>query len=137
MHPGLNCDVIGDFRILNHRIRSDAALASNFAFTENLHVGFNGCVGAYFDFVIDHTSFRVQNGDPIEHQLAALSRAHLLVDLGHIHASVAAQDLICVVGFNRDNTLLGFTQQGSHVGEIKLAVSVVGTQLVDELRKAT
>ena len=68
---------------------------------------------------------------PSVHQLPALGQAHVLVDLGQFGASVASQDFMGIVGLHGDHALPGLGQNRSHVGEVKLAVMIVGAQFVD------
>ena len=48
-----------------------------------------------------------------------------------VGAGVAAQDFVGIGGLHRDDALLCFAKNRSHVGEIKLAMVVVGAQVVD------
>ena len=55
----------------------------------------------------------------------------MLVDLRQFGASVAAQDFMGIVGLHGDHALLGLGQNRGHVGEVELAVMIVGAQFVD------
>ena len=73
----------------------------------------------------------IKNRDPFVHQLAAFGHAHVLVDLGQLGASVATQHFVGIAGLHRDHALPGFRENRSHIGEIELAVMIVGVQFVD------
>jgi hypothetical protein len=72
-----------------------------------------------------------KNRDPVGHELPALGQPHVLVDLHQLGASIAAQNFVGMVGLNGHHAFLGFAEDGRHVGEVKLAVRVVGAQLLD------
>ena len=46
-------------------------------------------------------------------------------------AGVAAQDLVGIAGLHRHHALFGLGENRGHVGEIELAVMIVGAQFVD------
>ena len=128
---GLDEDVVSDFAAYDHAVRADAGVAADLGCPTQLNARFDDCVGADLDVVVDDAGFREENRDALVHQLAAFGHAHVLVDLGQFGAGVAAENLVRVAGFHRDHRFFGLAENGGHVGDVELAVMVVGVELVD------
>src|SRR5579864_8389681 len=90
---GTNQDPVADFRVLDHAVRPNAAVASNPGAAQQLHERFNDCVGPHLDIRIDDATLRIEDARAGVHEFAAFRQADESVDVHHLGARVAAQNL--------------------------------------------
>ena len=107
------------------QLRADARAA------QQLHAGLEDGVGADGDVGIHEHGFGQLDGDARVHQRGALAAAEDQVHFGQIGARVAAEDFVGIGGDLREHGFALFAQQRDGVGEIQLAMLVVGAKLAE------
>jgi len=123
--------VVGESGVADDGIRTDAAIAADGGAAEELNEGLDNGVGPDGDVGVDDAGFGAVDGDARGHQVGALAVAELGVETGEFGACVDAEDFDGVIGGDGDDTLFGAGEDLGHVGEVELAVSVVGGEVVD------
>ena len=117
---------------LEPRNRSGSAVGAHFRVAQNLNVGFDDGVGADVDLGVDDTGFGTEDGDALGHEAAGGGEAHGGVEVHHFFDGVGAEDLVDGAGgFEGDDTLVVGDEQGGDVGEVELAVGVVGGEGIE------
>src|ERR1700737_2256347 len=128
---GLNEYVIPDFAIENHAVGPDTRVAADAGGAAELDERLNYGIGANFDAGVDHAGLGIEDGDAGGHEFTAFRQAHALVNLRQFGAGVGAQDFVRIIRLHRHHALSCFAQNRGHVGEVKLAVMIVGIQFVN------
>ena len=102
---------------------------------EQVHEGLDDGVGANLDLGIDHAGFRTENGDAGGHELGALARPYLGIQLRQLGAVVCPRDFMLIGGLFRQHpgTLAG--QDAGDIGQVILAMRIVGAQFVEVLEQ--
>ncbi len=98
---------------------------------EELDVGLDDGVGADVDLGVDDAGFGAEDGDALGHEAAGGGEAHGGVEVHHLGDGVGAEDFVDAVGFDGDDALAFGDEQGGDVGEVELAVGVVGGEGVE------
>ncbi len=97
---------------------------------EELDVGLDDRVGAYVDFGVDDAGFGEEDGDACGHEAAGGGAAHGGVEMHHLCDGVGAEDFVDGVGLDGYDSLAFGYEHGGDVGEVELAVGVVGVEAV-------
>src|SRR5215813_508525 len=95
----------------------------------------NDGVGAYFDVALNHASFRIKDGDSSGHEGPAFSHSHSLVDIHQFGSGVSPKNFEWVCADDRYAPLFRFSQNGSHVRRVELAMRVVCIEPLEILLK--
>ncbi len=98
---------------------------------EELDVGLDDGVGADGDLGVDDAGFGAEDGDACGHEAAGGGEAHGGVEVHHLGDGVGAEDFVDAVGFDGDDALAFGDEHGGDVGEVELAVGVVGVEGVE------
>ena len=77
-------------------------------------------------FAIDHARIRPEDRHPGSHQLPGRVHAHGLVEMHHLGNGVRAQHLVHAFRLHGDDALAVGNQHGRDVGQVVLAMRVVG-----------
>ena len=128
---GTDQDTIADFRVLDHAIGANAAVASDPGAAQQLHEGFNDRVGPHLDIRIDDATLRIEDARAGIHEFAAFRHADESVDVHHLGARVTSQNLGWVGSLQSDHLGFCFAKHGGHVREVVLAMRIVGLQVAN------
>jgi len=131
---GTERHAVADFRVADDAVGADAAVTADASLAEQLDEGLNHGVGATSTSA-SMTQSVEEDARPGGHQLLAFGHAQEAVDLHHFGAGIAAQHLGWVGGLHRNHFGLGFAKQAGHVGQVVLAMGVVGLEFADPAEK--
>ena len=87
--------------------------------------------GPTCDFGVDDAGFGAEDGDAGGHEAACGGEAHGGVEMHHLGDGVGAEDFVDGVGLDGDDALAFGDEHGGDVGEVELAVGVVGVEGVE------
>ncbi len=124
-------DVVADGGVLDDGVGTDAAVRTNACGAEELDVRLDDGVGGDGDGGVDDAGFGAEDGDAVGHKAAGGGEAHGGVEVHHLGDSVGAEDFVDAVGFDGYYALaVGYEHRG-YVGEVELAVGVVGVEEIE------
>ena len=124
-------DVVREGGGLDDGEGADAALLPDAGAPEQLHEGFEDGVGADLHGGVDDAGFRAEDGDALGHEPACRAEAHGGIEVHHFGDGVGAENLVDAVGLDGDDALAVGDQHGRDVGEVELAVGVVGVEEIE------
>ena len=126
---------IGNLTRMDGGERLNAAVRPDPGAPEQVHEGFDDGVGANLDLGINHAGFRPENGHARGHELGALARPYLGIQLRQFRPVVCPRDFMLIAGLFRQHlgTLAG--QDTGDIGQVILAMRIVGTQFVEVLEQ--
>ncbi len=96
-----------------------------------MDVGLDDGVGADGNLGVDDAGFGAEDGDACGHETLCGREAHGGVEVHHLGDGVGAEDLVDTVGFDGYDALAFGDEHGGDVGEVELAVGVVGVECVE------
>ncbi len=128
-------DVVADGGVLDDGVGADAAVGADVRGAEELDVGLDDGVGADVDLGVDDAGLGAEDGDAVGHEAACGGEAHGGVEVHHLGDGVGAEDLVDGVGLDGDDALAVGDEHGGDVGEVELAVRVVGVECVEFLEE--
>ena len=98
----------------------------------SLDEGLDDGIGADLDLGVDDAGFGAEDGDAVGHEAAGGGEAHGGVEVHHLLDGVGAEDLVDGAGgLEGDDAFAVGDEQGGDVGEVELAVGVVGGEGVE------
>ena len=124
-------DVVAELRVLNDGVGADSALGADLCGAEELDVGLDDSVGADGDLGVDNGGLRAEDGDAGGHEVAGGRETHGCVEVHHLGDGVGTEDLVDAVGFDGYDALAVGYEHGGDVGEVELAVGVIGVEEVE------
>ncbi len=87
--------------------------------------------GPTVDLGVDDAGVGAEDGDALGHEAAGGGEAHGGVEVHHLGDGVGAEDLVDAVGLDGDDACAVGDEHGGDVGEVELAVGVVGGEEVE------
>ena len=98
---------------------------------QELDVGLDDGVGADADLGVDDAGLGAEDGDALGHEALCRVQAHGGVEVHHLGDGVGAEDFVDALGLDGDDAFAVGDQHGGDVGEVELAVGVVGGEGVE------
>ena len=124
-------DVVAEDGVLDDGVGADAAVGADAGGAEELDEGLDDGVGGDLDLGVDDAGLGAEDGDALGHEAARGGEADGGVEVHHLGDGVGAEDLVDAVGLDGDDALAVGDQHGGDVGEVELAVGVVGGEEVE------
>ena len=124
-------DVVADGGVLDDGVGADAAVGADAGGAEDLDVRFDDGVGGDGDGGVDDAGFGAEDGDAVCHEAVGGGEAHGGVEVHHLGDGVGTEDLVDAVGFDGYDAFAVGYEHGGYVGEVELAVGVVGVECVE------
>jgi hypothetical protein len=118
--------VLADLYVGQRRVRADRRTAAGRGRAVQLDVRQQGDVAGQLDGPVHPGRVRVDDGDAFAHQLVEGTAVQLGPERGQLDAVVDALGLHRVVGRVRTDPLAVLPGDGQHVGQVELALRVVG-----------
>ncbi|MPM41228.1 hypothetical protein SDC9_87878 [bioreactor metagenome] len=119
---------LADLDVLQRGVRPDHCTGGDRGRPEQLGAGQQGDVGGDVDGVLDPGGGRVDDGDTGEHPLLPDPPVHLGAHPGQLEAVVDPLGLPQVLGDVRPDAAPDGVGVGDHIGEVELALRVVGAE---------
>ena len=124
-------DAVAEGRVLDDRVGTDAAIGTDAGVAEELDVRLDGGVRADFHGGINDGGFGAEDRDATCHELASIGETYGCIEVHHLGDGVGTEDLVDTMGFDGDDALAFGDEHGGDIGEVELAVGVVGVEGVE------
>jgi hypothetical protein len=129
-------DVVAELRILDDGVGADAGVTANGGFAEELDEGLDDGVGPDVDFGVDDAGLGSEDRDASGHQTLCRREAHGRIEVHHLGDGVGAEDFVDGVSFDGDDAFAFGDEHGGDVGEVELAVGIVGVEGVELVKES-
>ncbi len=127
VHPGARAHV----GVLESGVGADLGALGDVRGAQQLGAGVHDRVLPEGDSHVDEGAGRVDDRDAREHGLLQQARVQQCAGLGELDAVVDPEDLPVVAADGRADAVPGLAQDAEDVGEVLLALAVVGTDLAE------